>query len=85
MASISMNIRIDSEIKKQAEELFSQFGLNMTTAVNMFLRQSVRNQSLPLDLSLKPAETERKDITDLIGKIKFADDYNYKSLREGHS
>ena len=56
MATTSMNIRTDVEIKKQAEELFAIFGLNMTTAVNMFLRQSVRKQAIPLDLSLQPDE-----------------------------
>jgi len=54
MSTTSMNIRTDVEIKRQAEELFSELGLNMTTAVNMFLRQVVRNQAIPLELSLKP-------------------------------
>ena len=52
MASTSMNIRMDSEIKKQAQELFSQFGLDMTTAINMFLRQSIREQAIPFELKV---------------------------------
>ena len=39
MPSTSMNIRMDSEVKKQAEDLFSKLGINMTTAINIFLRQ----------------------------------------------
>ena len=36
MASVSMNIRMDSDIKSKAQSLFSEFGLDMTTAINMF-------------------------------------------------
>ena len=53
MSSTNMNIRMDTGIKKQAEQLFEQFGLNMTTAVNMFLRQSVRQQAIPFALKLE--------------------------------
>ena len=58
MASTSMNIRMDSEIKRQAQELFAQFGLDMTTAINMFLRQSIRQQGIPFDLQLDPFYSE---------------------------
>ena len=96
MSTVNLNIRTDIEIKRQAEELFSEFGLNMTTAVNMFLRQVVRNQALPLELSLKPKSMGRndgyyihkgegkKDLMDLAGKIEFADNYDHKTLREGY-
>lgn len=36
MATTNLNIRIDKAIKDQAEEIFNELGLNMTTAVNMF-------------------------------------------------
>lgn len=54
MPNTSMNIRMDSEIKKQAQELFAQFGLDMTTAINMFLRQSIRQRGIPFSLQLDP-------------------------------
>lgn len=47
----SINLRIDRNLKLQAEELFSQLGLNMTTAINMFLKQSVREQRLPFQVT----------------------------------
>jgi DNA-damage-inducible protein J len=53
----SMNIRMDSEVKKQAQELFAQFGLDMTTAVNMFLRRSIMQQGIPFSLQLDPFYT----------------------------
>ena len=54
----SMNIRMDSDVKRQAQELFAQFGLDMTTAVNMFLRQSIRQQGIPFSLQLDPFYSE---------------------------
>jgi DNA-damage-inducible protein J len=53
-----MNIRMDSNVKKQAQELFSQFGLDMTTAVNMFLRQSIRQRGIPFAIQLDPFYSE---------------------------
>jgi DNA-damage-inducible protein J len=49
---------MDSELKKQAEDLFYDLGLNMTTAMTMFLRQAVRSQGIPFDVTRIPnAET----------------------------
>ena len=50
----SISIRMDSQLKEQAESVLGQFGLNMTTVVNMLFRQIVREQEIPLSLSLKP-------------------------------
>lgn len=47
----SVNLRVEKDLKHQAEELFSQLGLNMTTAINMFLKQSVREQRLPFQIT----------------------------------
>ena len=58
MSNTSMNIRMDSDVKRQAQELFAQFGLDMTTAVNMFLRQSIRQQGIPFALQLDPFYSE---------------------------
>ena len=42
MATTNLNIRTDKAIKDQAEEIFNELGLNMTTAVNMFLNLGIR-------------------------------------------
>ncbi|MCL1851847.1 MAG: type II toxin-antitoxin system RelB/DinJ family antitoxin [Peptococcaceae bacterium] len=56
--STNVSIRMDVQLKKQAEELFSDLGLNMTTAMTMFLRQAVRRQGIPFEISRVPnAET----------------------------
>ena len=62
MANTSMNIRMDSDVKRQAQVLFAQFGLDMTTAVNMFLRQSIRQQGIPFALQLDPFYSEANQV-----------------------
>ena len=58
MATTNLNIRIDKGIKDQAEEIFDELGLNMTTAVNMFLRTAIREHGIPFELKLDvPNET----------------------------
>ena len=47
----SVNLRIDKELKNQAETLFSSLGMNMTTAINVFLKQAVRSQGIPFRIS----------------------------------
>ena len=47
MAKVSANISIDAEVKKQAQELFARLGMDLSTAVNIFLRQSIRTQAIP--------------------------------------
>ena len=45
---------MDSELKKQAETLFADLGLNMTTAMTIFLRQAVRIQGIPFEITRTP-------------------------------
>ncbi|MEB3428535.1 type II toxin-antitoxin system RelB/DinJ family antitoxin [Citroniella saccharovorans] len=52
MATTNLNIRTDKEIKEAAEKIYSSLGLNMTTAINMFLRASIRERGIPFDLKL---------------------------------
>lgn len=51
MATTNITIRVDTELKKQAEELFGDFGMNMTTAYTLFLKQAVREQRIPFAVS----------------------------------
>lgn len=53
MSTTNLNIRTDMDVKIAAEQIFSELGLNMTTAVNMFLRQTIRENGIPFDLKLK--------------------------------
>ena len=54
----SLNIRIDPETKTGAEQLFGAFGITVTDAVNMFLRQSLMVGGLPFELKQPRYNTE---------------------------
>ena len=74
MATVNMSIRMDTELKKQADAMLSDMGLNMTTAMNMFLRQVVRQGRIPFEIAtdIPNAETlaAMKEVDDMIsGKI----------------
>ncbi len=47
MAVVSTNIKIDSDLKRESQELFESFGITLSAAINMFLRQAVREQAIP--------------------------------------
>ena len=48
--STNLNIRVDSNLKKDAEDLFKRLGLNLSSAINVFLTQSVREQAIPFEI-----------------------------------
>ncbi|MDR0500566.1 MAG: type II toxin-antitoxin system RelB/DinJ family antitoxin, partial [Coriobacteriales bacterium] len=54
MATNTSNVsfRIDTSLKSQADNLFAQLGMNMTTAFNIFLRQSVREGCIPFQVTV---------------------------------
>lgn len=58
MATTKINFRVDSEVKKQSEALFGQLGVNLTTALNVFLRQAIRVGVFPFDVRLEQPNAE---------------------------
>lgn len=58
MATVPTQIRIDEELKKQSVELFSQLGLDMSSAINMFLRQCLLRGGLPFNVELPQNKSE---------------------------
>ncbi len=53
MANINMTIRIDSKTKKDADRIFKNLGMTTSTAINVFLRQSIINEGLPFEIMSK--------------------------------
>lgn len=51
LANINVTIRIDDELKGRADELFESLGMSFTTAVNVFIRQSLREGAIPFRIS----------------------------------
>lgn len=50
----TLNVRVDAELKKQAEEIFSALGIPTSTAITMFLKSTVRCKGFPCELSVDP-------------------------------
>lgn len=54
----NVSFRIDSNLKSQADKLFSELGMNMTTAFNIFLRQSVREGCIPFNITINTPNSD---------------------------
>ena len=54
----TLNLRVDADLKHQAERIFFVFGIPTSTAINMFLRAVVRYGGIPFDLRISPNELE---------------------------
>ncbi len=65
MSKMSISIRLDSEVKEQAQQVFSNLGMDMTTAINIFLRQTIQYQGLPFDVRLDENRKLLQALTDL--------------------
>jgi DNA-damage-inducible protein J len=74
MAITNINIRTNSELKAEAQSVLSDLGLDMTTAINVFLNQNVYKQASPFDIA-KPAKKQPK-LGGWEGKIAMSDDFN---------
>jgi DNA-damage-inducible protein J len=48
----NVTVRMDKELKEQVESLFSELGMNLTTALNIFMRQTVRQGKIPFEISV---------------------------------
>jgi len=79
MPTTHINIRTDSEIKSKAQDIFASLGLDMTTAINLFLRQTVRQNDLPFVLTTNPKPNKKSRAAmfgALRGKYKIADNFD---------
>ena len=60
MQTTRLSIHTDHEIKEQAEMIFNELGLTLPTAIDIFLRASVRVKGMPFALSLEKADSKTK-------------------------
>ena len=57
-ATTNFTVQIDSDIKKQCEAVYGELGINLTTAINVFLRQSLRVGGFPFDVRMEQPNKE---------------------------
>ncbi|MDR3295712.1 MAG: type II toxin-antitoxin system RelB/DinJ family antitoxin [Clostridiales Family XIII bacterium] len=64
----NLNIRIDRDLKTRADKLFNAMGMNLTTAVNVFVRQAVQEQAIPFRIQWQAEDKEQ--FNQLIDEIR---------------
>ncbi len=70
MEKTSMTIRTDKEVKQQASEIFDALGMDMTTAVNVFLRQAIRYKGFPFELKVDVPNEETLEAIQEVQQMK---------------
>jgi addiction module RelB/DinJ family antitoxin len=60
----NLSIRIDRDLKDEADQVFSALGMNLTTAITVFVRQAVRQKKIPFEIALYPDKDTKRDIMD---------------------
>ena len=74
--TINFSVRMDSDIKKQCESLYIELGMKLTTAINVFLRQSIRAGGFPFDVRLE--QPNRETVAAMLEAERIAHDPNVK-------
>ena len=83
MSATNLNIRTDSEIKSAAEKIFEELGLSMSSAINIFLRQTIREKGIPFALTLNVPNAETVEAIEEGRRIAYDKDVKgYKSIEE---
>ena len=75
----NMTIRMDAELKAQADALFAELGMNLSTAINIFVRQSLREGGLPFEVKLE--RPNRETAAAMLEAERIARDPNVKGYR----
>lgn len=80
----NLNIRVDSTLKQESDLLFKSLGLNMSTAINMFLTKCVKTSSIPFKIEEPKSSKElQKALKEVDYMMKHPDKYkSYNSVEE---
>ena len=83
MATVPTQVRIDENVKKQANELFSQLGLDMSSAMNIFLRQCILRGGLPFTVELPQYKSDILEAMEEAKRITHdSNEKRYNSFQE---
>ena len=78
MATVNTSIKIDEETKKEAQKLFKDLGLSLSVAINIFLKQAIREKGIPFYVNSLPKNSELAQAFEEAKQIK-ENSSNYKS------
>ena len=79
-STTNISIRMDSELKEQADALFSALGMNLTTAFNIFVRQSLREGGIPFEVTLR--QPNKETIAAMLEAERIAKDPSVKGYND---
>lgn len=77
----NLTIRLDSDLKKDCEALYAELGMSLSTAINVFLRQSLRKGGLPFDARLDD-QPNRTTIEAMLEAERIAKDPTVKGYND---
>lgn len=80
MATTNISIRMDTELKSQADAFFGELGMNLTTAFTIFVKQSLRDGKIPFEISLN--QPNKATISAMLEAEKIAKDPNVKGYHD---
>ena len=80
MATTNVSIRMDTELKAQADDLFAELGMNLSTAFNIFVRQSLREGGIPFEI--RTDRPNKETIAAMLEAENIAKDPNVKGYTD---
>ena len=76
-ANANINVRVDGDVKSKAQDIFAALGLDMTSAVNIFLRQVIRKNGVPFELVIENTILQKTPkLGCMKGEIWMSDDFD---------
>ena len=79
-ATTNFSVRMDSELKKECEALYNELGMTLTTAINVFLRQSLRSGGFPFEVRLE--QPNKETIAAMLEAERIAKDPSVKGYND---
>lgn len=70
MGSVNISVRMDEDIKKQADALFADLGLNLSSAITVFVKQAIREQAIPFTISRNTPNEETQAAIEEVQQLK---------------
>ncbi len=83
MENVNVTIRMDRNLKKQADQVFGELGMSFTTAVTLFTKQCVRDRKIPFEICLEPNQETIDALNELKAMMSNKEEYKrYDSFAE---
>lgn len=87
MPSTVLQVRVDDKLKNEANEIFRHFGLDMSSALRLFLKRTVADNGLPFPMTIKEKNAKKANFPDytektkpLFNPVEFIDNYKEKKI-----